>query len=99
MDDVNTKAESPSGEKQKNSAGRWRKTAIILSLLAAVFVLIAVGICLFIWYSGSVHGSMFAERNVKLTESVPPAETSAPPEQKAAKAPGVGPARQEREQT
>lgn len=80
MDDVNTKAEVPSGEKQKNSAGRWRKTAIILSLLAAVFVLIAVGICLFIWYSGNVHGSMFAERNGKLTESVPPAETTAPVE-------------------
>lgn len=80
MDDENKNAGASFAENQKENASCWRKTAIVLSLLAAVFVLIAAGIGLFIWYSGSVHGSMFAARGGKLTDSVQPAETTAPAE-------------------
>lgn len=44
---------------------------------AATLVLLAAGTGLFIWYSGSVHGSMFAARSGKMTESAQPVQTAA----------------------
>ena len=44
---------------------------------AATLVLLAAGTGLFIWYSGSVYGSMFAARSGKMTESAQPVQTAA----------------------
>lgn len=79
MDEKNTIKTGPAGENQENQAekpNRWKKAAVILSLLAAILVLAAVGAGLFLWYSGSVRGSMFAARG-GLTD-VPARQTQSP---------------------
>lgn len=52
---------------EKNSENKatnpLKITSIVLSTLAAVLVLAAVGIGVFVWYSGSMHGSMFSSRD------------------------------------
>lgn len=78
MDDENTSAGASFAENQKENASRWKKAAIVLSTLAATLVLLAAGTGLFIWYSGSVHGSMFTARSGKMTESAQPVQTAAP---------------------
>lgn len=51
--------------RKETAEAKTKKTktvAIVFSVLAAVLVLIAAGIAILIWQSGSVHGSMFASR-------------------------------------
>lgn len=48
-------------------------TAIVLSSLAALLVLTAVGVGIFVWYSGSLHGGMFASRG-SVSDTLPQAD-------------------------
>lgn len=61
------------GEKKpKKAINPLKITAIVLSTLAALLVLAALGIGFLLWYSGGLHGSMFSSRD----NSVPqPEET------------------------
>ena len=74
-----------SAEKKTQKA---KTAAIVFSILAAVLVLIAALIAVFIWYSGSVRGSMFASHG-SISATIPqsmaadsagaaPVEASAP---------------------
>lgn len=56
------KEEPQKSEKPKKNGNPMKVTAIVLSSLAAVLVLAAVGVGIFVWYSGSVRGAMFAAR-------------------------------------
>lgn len=47
---------------EKKKTKRVKTTAIVFSILAAVLVLLSVGIGIFLWYSSSVRGTMFAAR-------------------------------------
>lgn len=62
---------------QKAPKNPLKITAIVLSSLAALLVLAALGIGVFLWYSGSVRGSMFASRG-SVSDTLPQPETSAP---------------------
>lgn len=46
-----------------------KKLAIVLSSLAVVMVLAALGIGYFLWYSGGLHGSMFSSKAEVLPQS------------------------------
>lgn len=50
-------------QKRKKSINPLKITAIVLSTLAVVLVLAALGIGYFLWYSGGLHGSMFSSRD------------------------------------
>lgn len=50
------KEEPQKSEKPKKNGNPMKVTAIVLSSLAAVLVLAAVGVGIFVWYSGSVRG-------------------------------------------
>lgn len=58
---------------------RVKTAAIVFSILAGVLVLIVIGIAIFIWYSGSVHGTMFASRS-RISATVPQPAVSTPSE-------------------
>lgn len=69
-------------ETAEETTKKAKTVAIVFSILAAVLVLIAVGIAIFIWYSGSVRGSMFASRtgvsaNIPQPAASDPAGTAA----------------------
>ena len=49
-------------EKPKKSMNPMKITAIVLSTMAALLVFAAVGVGIFVWYSGSMRGTMFASR-------------------------------------
>ena len=63
-------------EKPKKNTNPMKITAIVLSAMAAILVLAAVGVGIFVWYSGSVRGSMFASRG-SVSDTIPQ-ETAAP---------------------
>lgn len=50
-------------QKPAKSINPLKITAIVLSTLAAVLVLAALGIGYFLWYSGGLRGSMFSSRD------------------------------------
>ena len=58
------------GQKEKKKVSPMKITAIVLSTLAALLVLAAVGIGIFIWYSGSLRSSMFSSRG-SVSDAVP----------------------------
>lgn len=62
---------------EKKKAKRVKTTAIVFSILAAVLVLLAVGIAIFLWYSSRVRGTMFAART-SISAAVPQLEASDP---------------------
>lgn len=67
---------------EKKKAKRAKTAAIVFSILAVILVLIAVGIAVFLWYSSSVRGNMFAARTsisatIPQPEAADPAETGA----------------------
>lgn len=63
-----------SDEQQTDKSLKSLKTvAIVLSSLAVILVLAAVGIGYFLWYSGGLHGSMFSSRDTAVPQ--PTAET------------------------
>ena len=68
-------------ETAEGQAKRMKTTAIVLSTLAAVLIVMVIGIAVFVWYSGSVRGTMFASRagisNVPQPEASDPAGTAA----------------------
>lgn len=69
---------------RKTTKNPMKIVAIVLGSLAALLVLIALAIGIFLWYSGSVRGDMFARRNTPtlVPETSAPAdvpETTAPP--------------------
>ena len=64
------KEEPPKSEKPKKNGNPMKVTAIVLSSLAAVLVLAAVGVGIFVWYSGSVRGAMFAARG-SVSDTIP----------------------------
>lgn len=70
-------------EPAEKKTKRAKTTAIVFSVLAALLVLIAIGIAVFLWYSGSVRGSMFASR-ASISATVPKPESSDLPEAAAA---------------
>ena len=70
------KEEPPKSKKPKKSVNPMKATAIVLSSLAAVLVLAAVGVGTFVWYSGNVRGSMFAARS-SVSDTIPQ-DTTAP---------------------
>ena len=57
------KEEPPKSEKPKKNGNPMKVTAIVLSSLAAVLVLAAVGVGIFVWYSGSVRGKRFGHHS------------------------------------
>ena len=58
-------------QQQEKSTNSLKKVAIVLSSLAAVLVLAALGIGYFLWYSGGIHGSMFSsDKNTILQPTV-----------------------------
>lgn len=61
-------------EKPKKNINPMKITAIVLSTMAALLVLTAAGIGIFVWYSGSVRGTMFASRG-SILDSVPQPDT------------------------
>lgn len=56
-------------QKPEKSEKSLKKLAIVLSSLAAVLVVAALGIGYFLWYSGGLHGSMFTSREEVLPQS------------------------------
>ena len=50
-------------QKPKKSINPLKITAIVLSTLAVLLVLAALGIGFLLWYSGDLHGSMFSSRD------------------------------------
>ena len=70
-------------EPAEKKTKRAKTAAIVFSVLAALLVLIAVGIAVFLWYSGSVRGSMFASR-ASISATAPKPESSDIPEGAAA---------------
>ena len=70
------KEEPPKSKKPKKSVNPMKATAIVLSSLAVVLVLAAVGVGTFVWYSGNVRGSMFAARS-SVSDTIPQDTTSA----------------------
>ena len=69
------KEEPPKSEKPKKNGNPMKVTAIVLSSLAAVLVLAAVGVGIFVWYSGSVRGAMFAARG-SVSDTIPQSVTT-----------------------
>ena len=65
----------PKSEKPKKNGNPMKVTAIVLSSLAAVLVLAAVGVGIFVWYSGSVRGAMFAARG-SVSDTIPQSATT-----------------------
>lgn len=65
------KEEPQKSEKPKKNGNPMKVTAIVLSSLAAVLVLAAVGVGIFVWYSGSVRGAMFAARGKRFGHHSP----------------------------
>lgn len=61
-------------KKPKKAINPLKITAIVLSSLAAVLVLAALGIGFLLWYSGGLHGSMFSSRD----NAVPQLEETEP---------------------
>ncbi len=66
-------------ETAEKKTKKAKTIAIVFSILAAVLVLIAAGIAIFIWYSGSVRGGMFASRT-SISANIPQPEASDPTE-------------------
>lgn len=66
-------------ETAEKKTKKAKTAAIVFSILAAVLVLIAAGIAVFIWYSGSVRGTMFASR-AGVSANIPQPEASDPTE-------------------
>lgn len=60
---------------QEKTTTRLKTTAIVLSTLAVLLVLAVAGIGYFIWYSGSIHGSMFSSR-VNVSATIPKPEAT-----------------------
>ena len=60
-------AQKPVVQKTTNRA---KKAAIVFIILTAVLVLLAASIGIFLWYSSSVRGSMFAARS-SILDTVP----------------------------
>ena len=50
-------------QNQDKSTNALKKTAMALSILAAVLVVAVLGIGYFLWYSGGLHGNMFSSRD------------------------------------
>ena len=69
------KEEPQKSEKPKKNGNPMKVTAIVLSSLAAVLVLAAVGVGIFVWYSGSVRGAMFAARG-SVSDTIPQSATT-----------------------
>lgn len=63
--------EEPAEKKTK----RVKTAAIVFGVLAALLVLLAIGIAVFLWYSGRVRGGMFASR-ASISENIPQQEAS-----------------------
>lgn len=64
---------------EKRKTKKAKTAAIVLSILAAVLVLLAAGIAIFVWYSSSVRGNMFAAR-ASISTTIPQPEASDPAE-------------------
>lgn len=64
-------------EKQEKNVSPLKVTAIVLSAMAALLVLAAVGIGVFVWYSGSLRGTMFSSRG-SVSDTLPQMQTTAP---------------------
>lgn len=62
-------------KKQKTKSSPLKVAAIVLSSLAAFLVLAAIGIGIFVWYSGSIRGKMFASRG-NISDMLPQAESA-----------------------
>ncbi len=60
--------------RKKQKATPLKVTAIVLSSLAALLVFVAIGIGIFVWYSSSIRGGMFASRG-SIAEMIPQAES------------------------
>ena len=65
-------AQKPVVQKTTNRA---KKAAIVFIILTVVLVLLAASIGIFLWYSGSVRGSMFAARS-SILDTVPQPDAS-----------------------
>lgn len=64
-------------ETAEKKTKKAKTVAIVFSTLAAVLVLVAVGIAVFVWYSGSVRGTMFAS-HTSISANIPKPEASDP---------------------
>lgn len=57
-------------QKTKKAINPLKITAIVLSTLAALLVLAALGIGILLWYSGGIRGSMFSSRNAAVSPTM-----------------------------
>lgn len=51
------------GQEPEKASNPLKVTAIVLSVLAALLVLLALGIGIFLWYTGGMRGGMFSSRD------------------------------------
>lgn len=61
-------------QKPEKTTNPLKIIAIVLSSLAAVLVLVALGAGYFLWYSGGLHGSMFSSRDSAVPQPTVTAE-------------------------